>query len=112
MKTEHEKSDASPESAHSSTIFGPMRKLIAIVVFLSVCSIAPAIAQSQATKAQKATEKKQAALKKEEKKAIDAGLKAHIKSQDKETRKRMKESKKKSDKGNRSKSWKAKKKRN
>lgn len=95
-----------------AAIFGPMRTAFVLTVFLSVFSIVPAVAQSQATKAQKATEKKQAALKKEEQKAIEAGLKAHMKSQDKETRKRMKQSKKKSDKGNRPKSWKAKRKRN
>jgi len=111
MKVNHEKSRTARQPTSKPTIFGPMRKVIAFIVFLSVCSIAPAMAQSQ-TKAQKATEKKQAALKKEEKKAIDAGLKAHMKSQSKETRKRMKETKKKSEKGNKSKSWKAKRKRN
>lgn len=85
-----------------------MRRFIAITVFLSVCCALPAMAQSQATKAQKETEKKQAALKKEERKAIEAGLKTHMKAQDKETRKRMKQSKKKADKGNRPKSWKQK----
>lgn len=111
MRTEHEKSETMLRPTIIATIFGPMRKLFAIIVFLSVCSIAPAMAQSGMTKAQKATEKKQAALKKEEKKMIDAGLKAHMKSQSKETRKRMKETKKKSEKGNKSKSWKAKRKR-
>jgi Ni/Co efflux regulator RcnB len=79
--------------------FGIMLRHLVIIVFLSVFSVAPAIAQSQASKAQKETEKKQAALKKEEVKAQQAGLKAHLKSQDKETRKRMKKSKKKGGQG-------------
>jgi flagellar biosynthesis protein FliP len=81
---------------------------LALTVFLSVGMSMSAMAQSSASKAQAETEKKQAALKKEEAKAQEAGLKAHMKSQDKETRKRMKENKRKVDKVNKAKSWKQK----
>lgn len=89
----------------SCAIFGAMRPVALLIVFLPVWTV-PALAQSQATKAQRETEKKQAALKKEEQKAFEKGLKAHMKAQDKDTKKRMKQSKKKSDKGNQKKSWK------
>jgi ribosomal protein L12E/L44/L45/RPP1/RPP2 len=87
--------------------------IVAMVnVFLPAAFPATAVAQSKATKAQQEAEKKQDNLRKEEQKAMDAGRKAHMKAQDKETRKRMKQTKKKADKGNRPRSWKAKRKRN
>jgi ribosomal protein L12E/L44/L45/RPP1/RPP2 len=87
--------------------------IVAMVnVFLPAAFPASVVAQSKATKAQQEAEKKQDNLRKEEQKAMDAGRKAHMKAQDKETRKRMKQTKKKADKGNRPRSWKAKRKRN